>query len=158
MTSGVKCTEQVKEICKNIRVVKNDADQQKRIRMVVFQIKDNCIDVTKCICEEELSGKDCFSSFQDTMAEGECCYILYDCHFDTKECKNKEELVFLTWCSENASIKDKMCYAASKDALKKCVGSIKHNLELTEKADCANRKMFAELLGKSITTVEGVSC
>ncbi|XP_030297468.1 cofilin-1-like [Sparus aurata] len=160
MTSGVKCTDQVKDICKEMRVVKSDADQQKRIRLVLFKIEDSCIDVSRCVCEEELvkDGKDGFSCFQEMMVEGECCYILYDCHFDTKECRNKEELVFLTWCSDGASIKNKMCYAASKDAIKKCVGSIKHNLEMTEKVDCVNRAMFAEKLGKGIISLEGVSC
>ena len=95
----MKCTDQVKDVCDEMRLVKSDADHQKRIRLVVFNIKDSCIDVTKCVCEEELTqmGKDGFSYFQEMMADGECCYILYDCHFDTKECRNKQELVFLTW-------------------------------------------------------------
>lgn len=95
--SGAKCTDRVKSIYNEMKVVKNDADQNKRIRLVVFGFINNDIDVEKVYLEEDLVGQDVFKFFQTMLPPDSCRYVLYDCHYETKESSKKEELVLVVW-------------------------------------------------------------
>uniref|UniRef100_A0A8D1TMQ5 ADF-H domain-containing protein n=1 Tax=Sus scrofa TaxID=9823 RepID=A0A8D1TMQ5_PIG len=70
---------------------------------------------------------------------------LYDTNYETKEGK-KEDLVFIFWAPESASLKSKMIYASSKDTIKKVTG-VKNKSEANcyeEVEDCCT---LAEKLG-----------
>lgn len=154
MASGVKVADQVKDIYNEMKVVKQDANQKDRIRLVVFHIKDGYIDVDRLYRERDLEGvDDVFKYFLSLMDPKRCCYFLYDCHYEIKDSK-KEDLVFVMWAPEDAAIKDKMCHASSKDALKKILSGIKHELQINDISDF-NRETFVEKIGKGITKLEG---
>ncbi|KAH0513817.1 Cofilin-1 [Microtus ochrogaster] len=62
------------------------------------------------------------------LEEGkDCRYALYNITYETKESK-KEDLVFIFWAPETASLKSKIIYASSKVAIKKKLTGIKHEL------------------------------
>nr|XP_020453868.1 destrin-like [Monopterus albus] len=154
MASGVKVADQVKEIYNEMKVVKNDAVQEERIRFVLFDIKDGYICVKEIYREKDLSGvDDVFKFVMNLMDPKKCCYWLYDCHFETCESK-KEELVFALWAPESANIKCKMQFASSKDSIKKTMLGIKHEMQINDAADF-NREDFAHRLGKTVTKLEG---
>jgi len=48
----------------------------------------------------------------------DCRYACYDVRFTTGEGVRRNKLVFITFCPENAKIKNKMVYSSSKDTLK----------------------------------------
>jgi len=50
--------------------------------------------------------------------ERDCRYACYDIRFTTTEGVRRNKLVFITFCPENAKIKNKMVYSSSKDTLK----------------------------------------
>ncbi|XP_028279074.1 non-muscle cofilin 1-like [Parambassis ranga] len=159
MASGVQVSDEVKDIINEMRVVKADSDQKERIRLVAFQIADGFIQVKEIFREKDLSGvDDVFKFFLSKLKAEQCCYLLYDCHFETKESGRKEELVFVLWGPENAPIKQKMVYASSKDALKKVLSGIKHELQMNDLSDYGTRENFAERVGKGVIKVEGHSC
>lgn len=87
----------VKELFNSMKVKKQDADQNEHVRLAVFGFEDGKIVATSTYKEKDLVGKDIFSVFRDLMAKGVCHYILYDCHFATKESSIKEELIFVLW-------------------------------------------------------------
>ncbi|XP_035519970.1 non-muscle cofilin 1-like [Morone saxatilis] len=155
MASGVKVADRVKGLYNDMKLVKNDADQNERIRIVVFGFIDDNIDVEEKYLEKDLEGKDVFKFYQSLLEPKKCRYILYDCHFETKEASVKEELVFALWCPDSARIKEKMNYASSKEALKKAMPGLKHDLQLNDFADCSTRDIFADKLGKNIVKLEG---
>nr|XP_046258360.1 non-muscle cofilin 1-like [Scatophagus argus] len=158
MASGVKVADRVKDIYNEMKVVKSDADNNERMRVVVLAIIDNCIDVEKIFLEKDLAGQDIFKFFKGLLEPDKCRYILYDCHFETKESSKKEELVFTTWCPESGRIKDKMSYASSKEALMKVLqGGVKHNLQMNDISDCGDRDCFAAKLSQGILCLEGHS-
>lgn len=90
--SGVKVADRVKDTYNEMKIAKNDDE---RIRLVTFVIKDQCIDVEKVYQEKDIKG-DAFLFFKDLLLVTECRYILYDCHFQTDE-SIKKELVFAMW-------------------------------------------------------------
>lgn len=98
--SGAAVADSVKDLYNEMKVVKNDADQSERIRLVVFHISDNFIDVedNKIYREKDLEGvDDVYKFFIGLLKDKQCRYMLYDCHFETKESSRKEELVFVMW-------------------------------------------------------------
>lgn len=80
---------------KDMKIVKN-ADQ--RVRLATFAFKDKWIDVDEVHMQKDLDEKklDGFEFFMSLLNPNKCHYILYDCHFTTKE-SSKEELVFVMW-------------------------------------------------------------
>merc|ERR1712035_95903 len=105
-------------------------------------IQNDIIDIEKVYTEKDLEGLDPFKDLKDKMQSDRCRYILYDCHYATKETKNK----------------DKMCYAASNDSMCKCLSGIKHKLQMNDCGDMSSRGCLAEKLGKDIISLEGHSC
>lgn len=153
--SGVKVADQVKEIYNAMKLVKTEDNQMERMRLVIFHIDGSCIDVEKIFREKDLEKEDDVYKFVlSQLKADECRYILYDCHFETKESK-KEELVFFLWAPDTAPIKLKMNYASSKEALRKILTGIKHEVQLNDKTDCGDRAAFGERLGKNVIKIEG---
>ncbi|XP_005795167.1 cofilin-2 [Xiphophorus maculatus] len=156
MASGVQVDDQVKDIISDMKVVKSDADANERIRLVVLEIKEGYIKVESIFREKDLSGEDdIFKFFLSQLDKDKCRYMLYDCHFETKESSRKEELVFVMWAPETAPIKSKMQYASSKDSLKKVLTGIKHELQMNDLSDYGTRDQFAAKISKNVIKVEG---
>lgn len=75
----------------------NNTDE--RVRLATFSFQEDGIDVENTYTQKELDDKnmDGFDFFMTMLTAAKCQYILYDCHFSTKESSNKEELVFVMW-------------------------------------------------------------
>ncbi|XP_068424271.1 non-muscle cofilin 1-like [Clinocottus analis] len=153
--SGVRVSDDVKLLFNKMKVVKSSDAEEDRIRLVILHIEDE-IKVEKCYVQKDLEGKgDVFKFLQSLLLKDECRYILYDCHFETKESSKKEELVYIMWAPATAKIKSKMQYASSKTAIDSVVQGVKHKLQINDLSDI-DRVEFAEKLGNPIT-LEGHS-
>ncbi|XP_019943248.2 non-muscle cofilin 1-like [Paralichthys olivaceus] len=154
MASGVKISDQVTDVYNEMRLVKNDSNSMERIRLVVFEIKDDQIQPSKIFREKDvLEKKNVYKLFLEQMDSEHCCYLLYDCHYETKD-SPKEELVFVMWTPDTSTCKEKMLYASSKRYIKAVVAGIKHELEINDRSD-AEMEDFASSLGKNVLGIEG---
>ncbi|CAD7683200.1 unnamed protein product [Nyctereutes procyonoides] len=88
------------------------------------------------------------ATFVKMPPDKDCHYALYDTTYETKESK-KEDLVFTFWAPESAPLKSKMIYVSSKDATKKKLTGIKHELQ----ANCY--KEVKKLGGSAVISLEG---
>lgn len=81
-----------------MKVVKSDADSNERIRIVVFEISEGFIKIEKIYRQKDFKPEDdLYKFFLSLLDKEQCRYLLYDCHFETKESSKKEELVFVMW-------------------------------------------------------------
>lgn len=97
-TSGVKVADEVKDLYNEMKLVKNEDDQNERLRVAIFVINDGFIGIERAIRQKELDEKeDVFLYVMGLIGNEKCRYMLYDCHFETKEAIKKEELVFMMW-------------------------------------------------------------
>ena len=99
-SSGIALSEEAKKLFNDMKVKKAGADAEDRIRLATFAIDETegLIMVQDIYKQKDVEGvEDVYKLFQGLMKSEECRYILYDCHFETKESSNKEELVFLMW-------------------------------------------------------------
>uniref|UniRef100_A0A1A8FXE4 Cofilin 1 (Non-muscle), like n=1 Tax=Nothobranchius korthausae TaxID=1143690 RepID=A0A1A8FXE4_9TELE len=155
MASGVQVCDKVKDIILDMKVVKTDANANDRIRLVLLEIKDGKIVIERTYRQKDLSDEpDIFKFFLKQLDSKICRYLLYDCHYETKDSK-KEELVFVMWAPDTAPIKAKMQIASSKDALKKNLSGIKHEIQMNDLSDYGTRAGFADKMGKNVQSVEG---
>ena len=98
---------------------------------------------------------DPYTTFVKMLPDKDCRYTLYDATYETKESK-KEDLVFIFWAPESAPLKSKMIYASSKDAIKKKLTGIKHELQANcyeEVKDCCT--LAEKLGGSAVISLEG---
>lgn len=80
----------------DMKIAKN---AEGRVRVAMFDFVKDCITVGEQTTQADLDAKqmDGFEYFMSLLSPEKCRYILYDCHFATKESSTKEELVFVMW-------------------------------------------------------------
>lgn len=72
-------------------------NDDERVRFVKFWFCNGQIDVEETIQQKDLEGENAFTYFKEKYLQDEkCCYVLYDCHYETTECP-KKDLVFVMW-------------------------------------------------------------
>merc|ERR1712168_1195049 len=72
---------------------------------------------------------------------GECRYGLYDFEY-SHQCQGtsgsqKAKLILISWCPDNASIKKKMLYASSLEALKKALVGVHKYIQATDLSEAS---------------------
>uniref|UniRef100_A0A3P8UAC5 Cofilin 1 (non-muscle), like n=1 Tax=Amphiprion percula TaxID=161767 RepID=A0A3P8UAC5_AMPPE len=150
MASGVEICDDVKDMIAKMKVVKSGDDQNDRVRLAIFSIRD-CkeIIVAKMFNQKDVGDSPVFSIITDEMKEDPCFYALYDCNFQTKDNVDKDDLIFITWTSDAASIKNKMIYASSKENLKGCMKGVKHHMQLNDHSDWSRQALAEKIQDKS---------
>uniref|UniRef100_A0A8D3AMC6 Cofilin 2 (muscle) n=1 Tax=Scophthalmus maximus TaxID=52904 RepID=A0A8D3AMC6_SCOMX len=161
--SGVTVHDEVIRVFNDMKVRKSSTQDEvkKRKKAVLFCLSE---DKKKIIVEDGkqiLVGDigetvdDPYACFVGLLPPNDCRYGLYDATYETKESK-KEDLVFIFWAPDGASLKSKMIYASSKDAIKKKFTGIKHEWQVNGLEDIQDRATLAEKLGGNVVvSLEG---
>jgi len=94
------------------------------------------------------SGK--FEDFVSQLPQNDCRYAIYDFCFDTGKAGQREQLIFIVWCPDSAKVRMKMLYAASKDALKKKLVGINHEIQATETSELNEKDVTEKILSRMV--------
>ena len=144
-----------------VRKSSTPEEVKKRKKAVLFCLSEDKKNIILEEGKEILVGDvgqtvdDPYTTFVKMLPDKDCRYALYDATYETKESK-KEDLVFIFWAPENAPLKSKMIYASSKDAIKKKLTGIKHELQANCYEEVKDRCTLAEKLGGSaVISLEG---
>ncbi|XP_067895409.1 cofilin-2 isoform X1 [Heterodontus francisci] len=165
MASGVTVHDEVIKVFNDMKVRKSSSPEEvkKRKKAILFCLSDDkkqiVVEETKEILVGEIGEtvQDPYTSFVQLLPQTDCRYALYDATYETKESK-KEDLVFIFWAPERASLKSKMIYASSKDAIKKKFTGIKHEWQVNGLDEIQDRIALAEKLGGNVVvSLEGIS-
>jgi cofilin len=70
----------------------------------------------------------------DALPENDVRYVVIDIFYDTND-GAREEILFIAWAPDTATIKRKMLCASSKDALRHSLQGIRNHIQATCKAD-----------------------
>ena len=94
---------------------------------LIFKISDD-----KKFIEVEHKGDkgSSFDEFKSKLPDGDCRYAVLDVEINTKSGATANKLIFIAWSDDNASVKPKMLYASSKDALKKSLTGINEEYQV----------------------------
>ncbi|XP_007128263.2 cofilin-1 isoform X2 [Physeter macrocephalus] len=161
--SGVAVSDGVIKVFNDMKVRKSSTPEEvkKRKKAVLFCLSEDKKNIVLEEGKEILVGDvgqtvdDPYTTFVKMLPGEDCRYALYDATYETKESK-KEDLVFIFWAPECAPLKSKMIYASSKDAIKKKLTGIKHELQANSYEEVKDRCTLAEKLGGStVISLEG---
>ncbi|XP_059112794.1 cofilin-1-like [Peromyscus eremicus] len=137
VSSRCSMTEEVKKRKKAVLFCLNEDKKN----IILEEGKEILVDVRQTV-------DDPYIAFVKMLPDKDCHYALYDATYETKESK-KEDLVFNFWAPERAPLESKMIYASSKDAIKKKLTGIKHDLQANCYEEVKDHCTLAEKLGGS---------
>ncbi|TLS23716.1 uncharacterized protein PpBr36_06290 [Pyricularia pennisetigena] len=121
----------------------NELKLGKNIKYIIFKLSDN----NKEIVVEEASGDSDYENFRKKLVEATVKspsgavgkgprYAVYDFHYTLASGEGeRNKITFIAWSPDDAGVKPKMIYAASKDALKRSLNGIAHELQANDADD-----------------------
>jgi cofilin len=96
---------------------KNVNKHRSQTTFVIYKIENESQVVT-----EHLSESDDFEEFLSLLPADDCRYALYKTSYTTRDGRPGGKLVKITWTPSEASVRNKMIYAASSAALSSVLG------------------------------------
>lgn len=84
-----------------------------KVTFIIFKIGDEMKVVTDFISGED----EVFQTFLDKLPESECRFAVYSFDFTTEDGQAMNKKVLISWIPDKASVRKKMVYASSKDAV-----------------------------------------
>jgi len=105
---------------------------KKTLKYIIYTLNDTR---TEVVVHKTSSSSD-YEDFLLDLPETECRWAVYDYEFDNGEGK-RNRLLFYSWSPDVARIKEKMVYAASKDALRKSLDGIAYEIQGTDAGEVA---------------------
>lgn len=106
-------------------------------------------DDSKEIVIDKLAPKtESFDDFVGQLPTDQCRYAVVDFAFEGNETGSKEVLIFIVWCPDNASVKQKMLYASSKDAMKTACRGVSAEIQATDFDEISKETVYEKLGAK----------
>ncbi|KAG9484221.1 destrin [Eleutherodactylus coqui] len=150
MASGVRVDDSVTALFHDMKLKKSP----KKAAFFKFSEDEKYIVVER---EREILTEDSANFFQRLKAlfpENKCCYCLADIHYITAESK-KQDLLFMMWAPEDATIKNKLLFASSKSYLKHAFPGVIKHWELHSREEFTLDVLAQKLTNDKIKSIEG---
>jgi cofilin len=123
MASGVAVDDSVVQTWSDIKMNHN-------LSYFIMKIND---DKTAIVVEDTCAkGQGSYNDLREKLIATTCRYAVVDFEYTLADGGQRSKLVFITWCPDSSSIKDKMMYASSKDALKKKLNGLQNEVQATD--------------------------
>ncbi|OCT79756.1 cofilin-1 [Xenopus laevis] len=97
---------------------------------------------------------DFFQILKSMFPEKKCCYALIDVNYSTGEA-TKQDLLFVMWTPECATVKQKMLFASSKSSLKQVFSGVQKQWEIQSREDLTIEQLAEKLSSGKIKCLEG---
>ncbi|KAG0226799.1 hypothetical protein B0O80DRAFT_452932 [Mortierella sp. GBAus27b] len=123
-----------------------DLQLNKKLQYIVYRISDDkksiVVDQTSPINKEADSVQQ-YESFISSLPK-DCRWIVYDFHY-TYEGSQRNKVIFISWSPDDgASIKSKMLYSSSRDAIRQRLAGVHADIQATDLAEAS----FETVLGR----------
>lgn len=106
----------------------------KKYKYIIYKISD---DKTKIIVDKT-STDPSYDKFLEELPENDCKYAVYDFEYELGQGEGKRnKIVFFQWSPDTASIRSKMVYASSKDALRRALNGVSSDIQGTDFSEVA---------------------
>lgn len=120
----------------------NSLKLRKASKYIIFKINDAKTDI---VVEKE-SKEDNYDDFLNELPENDCRYAVYDFEYDTPSGEGKRsKIVFFIWSPDTSSVKSKMIYASSKDALRRALNGVSTEVQGTDFSEVSYETVFEKV-------------
>jgi cofilin len=89
-----------------------------------------------------------YEEFVAQLPDKICRYAIFDFEYDLADSGQRQQLVFVVWCPDTAPVHMKMLYAASKDAVKRKLVGITHEIQATDHSELNKAEVTERLKSK----------
>lgn len=101
--------------------------QKSKYKYMMFKLSEDKTEIIRdpgmSLLKEDLSDdqddRACWNEMVTKLIPAEPRYIVYDIHSVTKDNRQVDKLLFISWCSDGCPIKKRMVHASSEDTIKK---------------------------------------
>lgn len=135
--SGVSVSDDVVAEYQNIKL-------GKKYSYIQMKISDD----KKLIVMEKAVESATYDDFVKQLPEKDCRYAVFDFNYELGESGHRNELIFIVWCPDTSAVHMKMLYAASKDAVKKKLVGISHEIQATELSELSKHEVTEKVKSK----------
>jgi cofilin len=87
------------------------------------------------VIEKQGSIDKTYDDFVADLPEDDCRYGLIDLEFETDDGRPTSKLVFISWNPDTASIRPKMLYSGSKEAIKSALMGVGIHINATDHSE-----------------------
>jgi cofilin len=105
--------------------------QGEKLRYYTYMIQDKKL----IVIDKKGDRSKTYDDFCADLPEDDCRYGLIDLEFSTADGRPTSKLVFITWNPDTASIRNKMLYSGSKEALKTALNGVGIHINCTDHAE-----------------------
>lgn len=102
-----------------------------KLRYFVYEIKDK----KTIVISKQGERSKTYDDFVEEMPENDCRYGLIDIEFETDDGRPTSKLVFISWNPDTASVRPKMLYSGSKEALKSALVGVGIHINATDHSE-----------------------
>ena len=122
--SGVAVDEEINSTFQSFKI-------DKKLRFYVYKIENK-----KSIKIDSYGERNAtYDEFCEKLPENEARYGLIDLEFETKDGRPTSKLVFICWNPDTGSIRNKMLYSSSKEAIKAALNGVGIHINATDRAE-----------------------
>lgn len=125
----------------------NDLKLRHKFRYIVYSMTDN-LEQIRVLKTAPPSAS--YANFVEDLKEAEglrqCRYGIFDAQFSLKDGQTRNKIVFFLWSPECATVKQKMLYTSSKDALKKTLVGVGKEFQACDYGDLEWSEILSTLL------------
>lgn len=101
---------------------------------MIYKINDSKTE----IIVDKISSDESYDAFLEALPEDDSRYAVYDFQYEISSTEGKRsKIIFFTWSPETASVRSKMIYASSKDALRRALNGVSTDIQGTDFSDVA---------------------
>jgi len=125
-STGVVVDEEVSNTFQDFKLQKGE-----KLRYYIYEIKDKKTIVISSKGERSKT----YDDFVDELPEAKSRYGLIDLEFETKDGRPTSKLVFISWNPDVGSIRDKMLYSGSKEAIKSALNGVGIHINCTDASE-----------------------
>jgi len=129
----------------------NDIKLGHKFRYIVYALTD---DLKEIRVLKTAAPTSTYDDYLEDMKEAEekrqCRYGIYDAVYKLKDGQNRSKLVFFLWSPEDATVKQKMVYTSSKDAIKRALVGIGKEVQATDQGELAWENVMEVLLRNDV--------
>uniref|UniRef100_A0A0B6Z588 ADF-H domain-containing protein n=1 Tax=Arion vulgaris TaxID=1028688 RepID=A0A0B6Z588_9EUPU len=115
---------------------------------IIYRVSE---DLRNIIVEEKAGHDKTYDDFVAMLKQAEanrqCRYAVFDVRFMHK-CVQQEKLAFFLWSPDNATVRQKMIYTSSKQALRNKMRGIHAEIQCTDDADLAMSNVLERISSK----------
>ena len=134
--TGIRVNSEVVELYNQFRFGKGG------MRFFTCKLSD---DMTEVVLDSTGASNSSWEDMEATLPKHECRYIFF--HFNYEEEGGKRsKIVFMTWCPEGSTIKQKMLYAATNQTLKRMFEGIGCAMQACDASELCKEQVMARLV------------